>query len=400
MKKRVAIISAGLLPLPAVSGGAVEVLSELLINGLSKDYIVDVFSISDKRLKSYKKNNVNIHEIKVYKCEILFCRVINKISKILGGDLAIFPYDLKVSNKIKNNKYDLIIVENSCYLYNNVYKNYSFKTKFILHLHNEFDSVTKRGINAYKFVSKTASKILVVSNYLKKKCLKVQKTNNIDVFYNCVDLELFNQKNIQNSNEKVKNKFSYIYTGRICDEKGVLELIKAFTKMNDKYQNIELTIVGAGWFSKKKKSSFEIKLQNISAKVKEKIIFTGYLNHDDIPVALSKADCVIIPSKWEEAFGVVALEAMAMKKAIIATNSGGLVEPLNKECAIIIERENLVENLYNSMEKLYKDEKLRERLANNAYERVHSIKDFNKEYYFDNFLKLSGIEEENSNENK
>ena len=52
------------------------------------------------------------------------------------------------------------------------------------------------------------------------------------------------------------------------------------------------------------------------------------------------------------------------------------------------------------MEKLYKDEKLRERLANNAYERVHSIKDFNKEYYFDNFLKLSGIGDENSNENK
>ncbi len=43
-----------------------------------------------------------------------------------------------------------------------------------------------------------------------------------------------------------------------------------------------------------------------------------------------------------------------MKKAIISTDAGGLMEPLNKDCAEIIKNDNEIEiSLYNSMKNLY-----------------------------------------------
>ena len=89
---------------------------------------------------------------------------------------------------------------------------------------------------------------------------------------------------------------------------------------------------------------------------------------------------------YNEAFGVVSLEAMAMKKTIIATRAGGLVEPLSDNSAIIVDRENIRENLYNAMERVIVDRDYANKLAENAYNRVHSMKEFDRKNYFDSFV--------------
>lgn len=84
---------------------------------------------------------------------------------------------------------------------------------------------------------------------------------------------------------------------------------------------------------------------------------------------------------------------MAMAKPIIATKSGGLTEPIDNSCAIIIEKdEKMVDDLYKAMEKMYLNPELRKEYRENGYNRCHSIKEFDKDNYFDNFLRKSEIE--------
>ena len=405
-----AIITPGYLPVPATRGGAVEgLINELIdLNETKQKIIIDLYTITDTSLsKSIKEKYkfTKIIEVKIKRLDILktkFYHITN--NKFGSNENIISSFGVAVNRMLKKRIYDYIIVENNMSVFNSI----TNKAPKIFHLHNDILGENDfRSKYLCKKVINESYSILNVSEYLKNRMNSVIASSKNKVLYNCVDLNIFCEEKVDKKNVNsllksydLNDKFIFMYSGRLVEEKGVLELIKSFKKLVNSKKNIRLLIIGKGLFGKESLSTYEKILFDEAKDIKDYIIFTGFINHDRLPDYLYLSNVVIIPSKWDEPFGVVALEAMAMKKAIIATNSGGLVEPLNKECAIIIERENLVENLYNSMEKLYKDEKIRERLANNAYERVHSIKDFNKEYYFDNFLKLSGIGDENSNENK
>lgn len=96
----------------------------------------------------------------------------------------------------------------------------------------------------------------------------------------------------------------------------------------------------------------------------------------------SISNCVVIPSQWEEVFGVVALEAMTMRKPVIASISGGLPEVLSKECALFIRRDsNFVSNLSKAMMKIYDNPSLRKLLSENGRKRSKKFPTSELEYY-------------------
>lgn len=89
---------------------------------------------------------------------------------------------------------------------------------------------------------------------------------------------------------------------------------------------------------------------------------------------------------WEEPFGVVALEGMAMRVPIISTKSGGLVEVLNADTAILIDRENIIDELECAMLKI-KEVQIAEKLVRNASEKLERTREFWKINYYDEFAK-------------
>lgn len=168
----IAVISAGILPVPALKGGAVEILTQNIIEGFikNKNNNVDVYTIKDKGLENSKyQEKMNIYPFKFNKFEYMICRCVNYIFKMLKKNINIFPYNIKVANKLNKKEYDLIIVENSIYLYKSIYDKYfkkrEKKAKIILHLHNMIDKESLKGIETFKFVCKTADKILTVSKF-------------------------------------------------------------------------------------------------------------------------------------------------------------------------------------------------------------------------------------------
>lgn len=392
---RIAIVTSGDLPVPAIKGGAVEVLTQYIIDGfLENGDSVDVYTKKDKDLRKYH-DNLNIFQFSYGRLEFFIYRCINYVFKLLKIYIRKLPYQVKVAKEISQHEYDYIIVENDILLHKIIYQKYHKKhqnTKFIIHIHNILqleNNVLRQKV--YKFVCKTADKIIFVSNFLKKHSSKFYDNDkNMKILYNCIDFNIFHKENkdlaLKNKLGITNDDFVYIFTGRMVDDKGIYELIKAFNLLNQEIAHIKLLIVGSKTFGENGKDAFYKKIEKEI--VSNNIIFTGYVEPKDVAKYLNIVDVVTIPTKCDEAFGVVALEAMASEKPIISTKSGGLIEILDDKCAILIEKnEKVIENLYEAMKKMYLDENFRTKCAQNGYEKVYKTKEFDKKYYFENFLK-------------
>ena len=109
MKKKIAFITAGYLPLPSVKGGAVETLTDLLITSeeLREKYEIAVFSIYDElaEKKSIKISNVNFYYINLNgvfnKFNKAFRYAINKYTNIYIGHDYINRLIKQYKNKLK-----------------------------------------------------------------------------------------------------------------------------------------------------------------------------------------------------------------------------------------------------------------------------------------------------------
>lgn len=379
------IISAGVHPVPPVNGGAVENLIDFYLKD-SKNNNIEVLSIYDDKLESYeyKYNNCKFHFIKKNAIHDFFTLYSEKILRRLFGIYYGTPYIRKVCSYIKKEKkdYDMIVVENMPQ-YGPMIKKVS-NSKLVLHLHNDY-----LNIDSFKNKENYSSydKILCVSDFISNRVRAVGNTNDNKVFtlYNGIDLERF--YNNSKSNDDIftkykieKNKFNIIYSGRVCPEKGVENLIDAFNMMND--STLQLIILGGYNYGTSKDNDF---ITNLKKKSLEKnVVFTGYVNYDDINYLYVIADLGVIPSIVNEACPLTAIEMMALGIPVICTNSGGLPELIDDKCGIIVDRTNLTQNLNQAIKKVYDNKELLENYSQNAKIRSQN---FSREQYVANFWK-------------
>ncbi len=123
--------------------------------------------------------------------------------------------------------------------------------------------------------------------------------------------------------------------GRIVNEKGFDLAIEAVSIISKKYPGIKLIIAGDGP-AKKDLIQLTEKLE-----IQKNIDFLGWVNPDEIPSIINKSSIVIVPSRWKEAFGLVALQAMQLGRPVIAANTGGLPEIIEDNSnGILVEKEN------------------------------------------------------------
>ncbi|MDZ7262167.1 MAG: glycosyltransferase [candidate division KSB1 bacterium] len=104
---------------------------------------------------------------------------------------------------------------------------------------------------------------------------------------------------------------------RLREEKGNQYLLEAAARVVRKFPNIKFVIVGDGPL----RGELEVYAQQQG--ISNSVIFTGFCNN--VPLMLSVFDIKVIAS-LREGFCLALLEAMAMGKAIVSTNVGGIPE--------------------------------------------------------------------------
>ena len=386
-------VTSGALPVPAVKGGAVENLVQSLLkeNIKQKEWNFDVVSIHDEEALKQKDKYINtnfyfINDKKKLNIKKIFRFCINKfLSKVYIGN----SFVSKVAKlKLKKN-YDFVIIENApeyvLYL-----KRFWKNSKFILHLHNDYLTLETKNV---KEIINSYNQIWCISNFLVERVRRLtDEKDKVKILYNGIDLSLFKSSSLSKDILKqydLEGNFIFVFSGRLVKEKGIEELIEAFKLLEKEKENVKLIIIGGKGYSNNKEDNFVKKLKKNESK---NIIFTGYLNYENIQEIYSIANVGIIPSLCEDAFNLTTVEFMAMEKALIISDKGAMKEIATTKCALVVPtKDNFIESLKNAMNLIIEDEKLRLNLQKEARERA---KIFSKEKFFRDFSILVKRNEE------
>lgn len=105
--------------------------------------------------------------------------------------------------------------------------------------------------------------------------------------------------------------------GRLTAQKGHSYLLQAVKQVKAHFPELRVLILGEGELHP------ELEKQSKELGIESNVIFTGYRN--DAVKLLSGFDFFVFPSLWE-GFGLVLLEAMALKKAIVASSVSAIPE--------------------------------------------------------------------------
>lgn len=388
------VITPGYLAVPAINGGAIENLVDIITkeNEEYKKAKFDVIAVNDgKNMTEFNKENTKYIHINnktyIFRLKRILCALINKIPNIYIGN----SYIREVEKILKNNKknYDAVIIENNP-LYILRVKKY-IKSSIFLHLHNDYlNNKSKLNEKVYSMYDK----ILTVSNYIgtRVKTINNDKQKKVQTLYNGIDLEKFKQEitldeknQIRNGYEINKNDFVFLYTGRIIPQKGVKEMVIAFNKICNKTKNkVKLLIVGSSAFKNGKKNQYIKELKKLVDKNKENIIFTGYVDYKEIPKIYKICDTQIVPSLEREALGNIVIEGMASGIPQIVNNVGGIPEMLKKNTALFCDENNLINSLEKNMLKLIND---KEEFLYLKDINKEDVKKFDKKEFYNNYIK-------------
>jgi len=161
-----------------------------------------------------------------------------------------------------------------------------------------------------------------------------------------------------------------LFVGRLVYEKGAHVLINAIPKIVDKI-NAKFVIVGSGYM--KDQLSTIVK----SMGLEHKVLFTGFVDEETLTRLQSCADVSVVPSLFEP-FGIVALEAMAARSAVVVSDTGGLGEIVDHDVTGVKVYPNNPESLAWGITKVLTDERYRNSLRDNAYRRIQEMYDWDK----------------------
>ncbi len=378
---KIGILTSGVMPVPAVKGGAVENLIDLYLayNDQHQLHDITIYSVSDKAVKHHPALSSAVNHYRYINPFSLWAKVRKALRSRQHNyyNPSIEYYLHQALCHIRRQHYDMVIVENR--------PGYILKLRAlteapcVLHLHN--DSLNAKSKKASSIVE-GFDKIICVSDYITHR-IPDASGKSITV-YNAIDIQHFidaqplDRKTMGFTSED----FVIIYSGRLTPEKGILELIEAIS-MAACRKHIKLLVTGARFYGNNaSQSPFTQQLEKACENMKEQVFFTGFVAYQQIPSYLKMADIAVVPSMWEEPFGLTVVEAMAAGLPLIATRSGGIPE-ICEGIATLVEREQLSQQLATAIDELYQNPAKRKEMAAALQERA---KLFDKDSYARDFF--------------
>lgn len=386
---RIAILTSGIMPVPAVQGGAVENLTDFYLEYNDKHQLHDitVYSVWHPKVEHHPALQSKVNHYYFIKVNTLYAKLKKALFKWTHDD-CYYHYTIEyflheAIKDVRKQQYDIILLENR--------PGYALKLRnvtnaqLVYHLHNEKLSLQ---VPQYQSIYNAATHIIAVSNYIKG---IVQTINPNDTktrtVYNGIDLSAFTTSTPAKPRADlglIDDDFVLLFSGRITKEKGITELIEAMNLLKD-YPRIKLLVIGSSFYGNAdNKNAFARKLKQKAENIKNRIIFTGFIPYRNMPQYLKLADVAVIPSVWDDPFPTTVLEAQATGLPIISTRRGGIPEEVTLATAILLDTDqHFTNHLSEAILDLYKHPEKRKAMAEASLKRS---KLFDKETYAKNFF--------------
>lgn len=384
---KIAILTSGVLPVPAVQGGAVETLVDLYLDYNDRHHLHDmtVYSLRHPGTSRHPAlaSAVNHYRYIDTTSQVARLRKYCYMKRHPGGyyHYSVEYFLGRVIRQLRRHSYDLIIVENRPGYVLRLRD--SLDARFVLHLHNDFLNADSREAKA---VASGFDAVVSVSDFITRRVRTIAPdTTRCLTVSNAIDTRRFaDARPISRASIGLADDdFLIVYSGRLTREKGILELVQAVSRLSTVIPRLRLLVIGATAYGHDQHPTpFIEALRQAAEPVKERITFTGFIDYREVPSYLKTGDVAVVPSMWDEPFGLTVLEAMAAGLPLIATRSGGIPE-ICEGIATMVDRENIVENLASAIADLYADPERRHTMGTRLQEHARQ---FDKDTYARNFF--------------
>ena len=389
--KRVCLVAPGMLPVPATQVGAVETLITTLVkqNEINGDMKLTVVAPRDKKSELEASFFKKTHFIYVPTAKSIK-RLIHRCIQFAWDKLGLnhsaplnTPFQREAAKLVNPEEYDIIVMEGGMFEPTALYRK-RYGDKLWYHLH---------GVPEDHFKCLGYKTVIAVSEFAKKSWLQYcdeDTTHSVSVVHNGIDVAKFQREFTEEDREMVRAQLGFtpddfvaLYCGRIIEVKGVLELLRAIQRIDD--DHVKLMIVGSPDFAKSSRTPYLDKVQALVDELGDRVVFTGYVPNDQVYRYSKSADVQVVPSLWEEAAGLVGVEAMAAGLPLIVSRSGGLQEYVPETCSMVVERnESFVTSLSDDIVSLLTHPELRESMSNNG---LRQAGNFSEKTFYDEFVK-------------
>jgi len=211
--------------------------------------------------------------------------------------------------------------------------------------------------------------IISPSEFIKKQLIKGKlKYKRLETIHNFV-IDSHRQQ------DYIDNGYAF-YFGRLSIEKGILNLIKAFEKL----ETGKLIIAGDGPEKERIKDIIKEK------KLEDRIQLVGYLEQESIKKYIKEAKFIVVPSIWYENCPYSILETMEIGKPILGSKIGGIPELIEDSVNGFLYEYNNIDELSQKMKLLFENSELvkkQSRSSREIYEKKYS-----EEIYYNKILNI------------
>lgn len=215
---------------------------------------------------------------------------------------------------------------------------------------------------------KYADKIVAISNALKN-ALEQNGIEDVRLIHNGIDVSKWGvgEDEVMRFKEKynIQNKKVLLFGGRLSSSKGGAKTIEALASMRKEVHNVVLLVVGSI-------DEYAAAMMEYAKKlgVAEHIIFTGWIEREEMKIAYTASDIALMPSIYLDAFGRVNIEAMASRKPVVGTCYGGTPEIVVDGVTGYIVNPLYPEKLAKKILDLLKNPQKAEKFGQAGYEKV------------------------------
>lgn len=224
---------------------------------------------------------------------------------------------------------------------------------------------------------KCADKVIAVSKATAEEAVRFYRLpkDRVVTIHNGIDLPSFTDLRVEEENKE----HTMLSVGRLSWRKGYKYLIDAMPNVLSEYPNVKLLLISDG----DQRTPLQQHVRKLG--IENSVLFLGKVSAERLYSLYHEADVYVQPSLYEP-FGIAILEAMSMRKPVVATRVGGIPEIIANEVeGLLVEPGNSLQ-LARAIKRVFLDSSLRRTLGNNARRRVE--KEFTWEAIAKKTLKL------------
>ncbi|GBQ90949.1 hexosyltransferase [Gluconacetobacter johannae DSM 13595] len=237
----------------------------------------------------------------------------------------------------------------------------------MLILHNDPQAMRRAGTPGQRVAILRRMRVATVSGWLRDRFLEgvPAPRHPVEVAPNCIDLAALPPPLPTLDRER-----TILFAGRVVADKGADAFVAACAALLPGLPGWRAEMIGADRFGPDSPETpflAELRPRARAAGVE----MAGYQSHDRVLAAMARAAIVVVPSRWQEPFGMAALEAMACGAALVASPHGGLAEVVGD--AALLADPDPVAGLAEAIGRLAGSEALRAELSGRGVARARGF---------------------------